>query len=117
MSSTERSSSTTLTASLRNIAMRFVGADAVGRLWWRLRGRSTNHLVGNRKNRFEYMYRSGFWVQGKDCPLSGLGSTLEATHSIRNELPNLLRDISTQSLLDVGCGDFTWMKEVDLPCP
>jgi hypothetical protein len=41
---------------------------------------------------------------------------LENTKLIRQSLPKILEGIGTQTLLDVGCGDFGWMKEVQLPC-
>ena len=106
-----------LAASLRNTAMRIVGPDRVARIWWRFRGRESDHFTGDRKRRFEYMYETGYWVRGEDGPLSGWGSSLEATGSIRQELPKLLQTLQAQSLLDLGCGDFTWMKTVELPCP
>jgi SAM-dependent methyltransferase len=117
MGTAEQSRSRKMTAVLRNAAMRIAGPDMIGRLWWRLRGRSSDHLRGDRKSRFEYMYRTGYWVQGQDGPLSGWGSSLEATRTIRDELPKLLVELGAKRLLDLGCGDFTWMRQVDLPCP
>lgn len=51
-----------------------------------------------------------------DNPGSGAGCTLTATQEIRRALPDALRWYSVETLLDVGCGDFTWMKETELPC-
>ena len=31
-------------------------------------------------------------------------------------LPEILAALGTRTLLDLGCGDFGWMKEVQLPC-
>lgn len=107
-----------LRAQLRNLAMSVAGPDLVGRLWWRIRGRGREHIRGDRRARFEYMYKSGYWLQGaKEGPLSGWGSSLDATKSIREELPSVLRELGASSLLDLDCGDFTWMKEIELPCP
>ena len=39
---------------------------------------------------------------------------MKATESIRGELPDLIKKLEIQTLLDVPCGDFHWMKEVDL---
>jgi SAM-dependent methyltransferase len=44
---------------------------------------------------------------------SGAGSTLEATASIRAELPGLLARHSIDSVLDAPCGDFHWARHVD----
>ena len=46
--------------------------------------------------------------------LSGAGSGLEQTESIREGLPRLLREIGARSLLDAPCGDLHWIHRVDL---
>jgi 2-polyprenyl-3-methyl-5-hydroxy-6-metoxy-1,4-benzoquinol methylase len=38
------------------------------------------------------------------------------TDRIRRALQPLLTELNTQTLLDVGCGDFLWMKEINLDC-
>jgi hypothetical protein len=45
---------------------------------------------------------------------SGPGSTLAETAVVRHELPRILRDVGAQSILDIPCGDFFWMKELRL---
>jgi hypothetical protein len=45
---------------------------------------------------------------------SGIGSSLEATASIRAALPDIMRRYEIASLLDAPCGDFHWMRAVDL---
>uniref|UniRef100_UPI002157A42F class I SAM-dependent methyltransferase n=2 Tax=Pseudomonadota TaxID=1224 RepID=UPI002157A42F len=32
----------------------------------------------------------------------------------RTELPHLLREFNIRSVLDIPCGDFNWMRHVDL---
>jgi len=49
---------------------------------------------------------------GNDESFSGPGSTLEVTRHIVDELPKLLHKHSIESLLDIPCGDFNWMKTV-----
>jgi SAM-dependent methyltransferase len=99
-------------ATVQNLFARMFGPDLVGRLWWRIRGRPAEHLRGDRRRRFEYAYASRYWVGGRDDgPPSGWGSSLEATG-----LPRLLKELRATSLLDIGCGDFTWMQELELPC-
>ncbi|MFA6117510.1 MAG: class I SAM-dependent methyltransferase [Sphingomonas sp.] len=72
---------------------------------------------GDRRERFEAIYKDGIWSYGRDdVPLSGEGSSLEATEDLRAAFPDLLRTLGARSLLDVGCGDFTWMSQIDLPC-
>ncbi len=45
---------------------------------------------------------------------SGEGSTMDQTATIRREIPALLRELGAKSLLDAPCGDFNWMRHVDL---
>lgn len=45
---------------------------------------------------------------------SGEGSTLEQTAAIRREIPRIVEELGAKSLLDAPCGDFNWMKEVEL---
>src|SRR5471032_237308 len=69
----------------------------------------------NRKNRFEAIYADGIWQNGRaDVPGSGPGSSLNATTNLRARLPSLLDELGAETLLDIGCGDFTWMKEIGL---
>jgi hypothetical protein len=60
-------------------------------------------LLG-RKARFTADYRHN----------SGVGSDLNATKVISAVLPSLLDSLSIQSLLDIPCGDFAWMQQVDI---
>jgi hypothetical protein len=46
---------------------------------------------------------------------SGGGSTLEQTKTISREIPSLLERYHCRSMLDLGCGDFVWMRHVSLP--
>lgn len=46
---------------------------------------------------------------------SGQGSTMFQTRLIRQELPILLHNKNIQTLLDIPCGDFYWMREMALP--
>ncbi len=55
--------------------------------------------------------KNGF--QGKDS-ISGPGSDLEQTNAIRAEIPKLLKEFNLRIFLDIPCGDFYWMKMIDL---
>ncbi|HVP50440.1 MAG TPA: glycosyltransferase [Candidatus Bathyarchaeia archaeon] len=46
--------------------------------------------------------------------VSGPGSSLLATVEIRKALPLIVRDLNVRSLLDAACGDFNWMRYVEL---
>ncbi len=50
---------------------------------------------------------------GDPDSLSGTGSSLAATATIRSALPPLLATLNMQVVLDVPCGDFNWAKEID----
>ncbi|MGZ9021668.1 MAG: class I SAM-dependent methyltransferase, partial [Rhodoplanes sp.] len=45
---------------------------------------------------------------------SGKGSNLVYTERVREVLPIWVRDFAIRTILDVPCGDFFWMKEVQL---
>jgi hypothetical protein len=61
---------------------------------------------------FTYIHQTNRW--GDMESRSGKGSNLEATAHIRKVLPELLRLIGVRSLLDIPCGDFHWMQQVEL---
>lgn len=66
--------------------------------------------------RFSEIYRDEHWVIGCDDSRSGSGSTLGATANLHRKLPELFDKLDVRSVVDVGCGDFNWMKEVQ-PLP
>lgn len=66
--------------------------------------------------RFYRIYKNRHWGGRFSESASGLGSSLAATTSIRAQLPSLLRSLDCTSLLDIGCGDFNWMRHVELDC-
>lgn len=79
--------------------------------------RHFSYLGGSRKQNFTAIYDQKVWTHGdKTAPLSGHGSSLQATAALRQALPAIIRQIEARTLLDLGCGDFTWMQHVDLPC-
>lgn len=47
--------------------------------------------------------------------LSGIGSDMKYTQMIREAIPDLLEKLECKTMLDLPCGDFFWMKTVDLP--
>lgn len=83
----------------------------------RLRGQNVDHLFfASLSERFTAVYQNRVWLRGRMIgSLSGLGSELENTERVRLGLTGLLKSLDTRCLLDVGCGDFTWMKEVSFP--
>ena len=61
---------------------------------------------------FTDIYKTNAWG-GKDSA-SGPGSDAHQTETIALELQLLLRNLKISSILDIPCGDFHWMKNVDL---
>ncbi len=62
---------------------------------------------------FREAYRQKIW--GDAETVSGPGSGLIRTAAFRDQIPQLLSEVGASSLLDAGCGDFHWMKELQLP--
>ncbi len=62
---------------------------------------------------FKSIYDEKKWGDGES--VSGAGSDLIQTSKIRVEIPNLLKSLKIQTLIDAPCGDYYWMKEIDLP--
>jgi SAM-dependent methyltransferase len=60
---------------------------------------------------FEQIAQGKQW--GAQESISGEGSSLNATATIRRELPALFRALGIQSLVDAACGDMNWMRQVD----
>ena len=61
---------------------------------------------------FTSIYRHNKW-HGKES-VSGVGSGSDQTEGVISELPGVLEELEVATLLDVPCGDFNWMRAVDL---
>jgi hypothetical protein len=61
---------------------------------------------------FTRIYLTNAWGDAES--VSGRGSTLARTEVIRTALPSLLTDAAAKSIFDAACGDFNWMRQVDL---
>ncbi|MDR2731981.1 MAG: hypothetical protein LBB36_02050 [Fibromonadaceae bacterium] len=64
------------------------------------------------KEIFTKIKRNNLW--GSPESVSGPGSEIENTKSLVLELPKLFKSKNITSILDIPCGDFNWMKEMDL---
>ena len=102
---------------VRHIGLK-LGAGSLLRRRRRDRGLVTAHLdPATAVDRFREAYESRAWVSSKgQLSLSGLGSEASATRTVVDALPALLVRLGCERLLDVGCGDWNWMREVRLPC-
>lgn len=61
---------------------------------------------------FTEIYKTNYWNSSES--ISGVGSELEQTKTLIKELENLLYNFKITSVLDIPCGDFKWMRHVDL---
>ena len=61
---------------------------------------------------FKNIYKHNLW--GGNESISGRGSDSDQTENIIKELPILFKEFNIKSILDIPCGDFNWMKHVDL---
>lgn len=102
---------------VRHIGLK-LGAGGILHRRRRARGLVTAHLdPTNAVDRFCETYESRTWVAGDgQMSLSGQGSEHVAARAIVDGLPSLLAGLGCRTLLDVGCGDWNWMREVRLPC-
>jgi len=62
------------------------------------------------KNLFEFYFKTNVFNDPESR--SGTGSNLEQTKILREAFPAIIRKYHIISLLDVPCGDFFWMKEI-----
>jgi len=62
----------------------------------------------------EKWFRKGKWSTPGNETHSGCGSTLSYTEGLRKQLPQLLREYWVTEFFDAPCGDFNWMRLVDL---
>lgn len=69
------------------------------------------YKLKNEEHIFAKIYDSDFW--GSPESKSGAGSTMKATQAIREHLPALFCEYSIKSIIDVPCGDYNWMRNVD----
>lgn len=61
---------------------------------------------------FTQIYRTQAW--GGAHSISGTGSNIDQTRLLVQQLPLFFRDFAISVVLDIPCGDFSWMKDVDL---
>ena len=69
-----------------------------------------------RKSIFKYIYKSNHWRDYEEPKVgesvSGWGSDLNSTNQISESLITFLKEKKIKKILDIGCGDFLWMKNV-----
>lgn len=68
-------------------------------------------IADKTEDEFTRIYKNKEWNEGNS--LSGRGSTLQATEQYRVFLQNFLKENNIQSVVDVGCGDWSFSKAID----
>jgi len=61
---------------------------------------------------FTVIYNTNNWKSPES--ISGMGSEIKQTESLIKDLEKLLHDLDIRSLLDIPCGDLSWMQKIDL---
>jgi SAM-dependent methyltransferase len=62
---------------------------------------------------FRDIYRRHHWSGSESA--SGAGASLDQTRELRRSLPALLRELGVATMLDLPCGDYSWMRTFELP--
>lgn len=107
-----RSPSTRLKLWIEDHAPAFLLAPFMRR---RYRLRVSHAATGSAESVFTTIHERNAW--GSPESPSGAGSEVDHAGAVSAALPGLIRELGVQSLLDVPCGDFNWMRLVDLgPC-
>lgn len=88
----------------RRLLVPFTGWSRLHDLRWRQQSREAL---------FTQAYDTAAW--GSSESGSGTGSELRATDNIRERLPDVLSRLGAQSVLDAPCGDWNWMRHIELP--
>ncbi|MBX2881309.1 MAG: hypothetical protein KTR32_15305 [Granulosicoccus sp.] len=66
--------------------------------------------AGTASERFTEIYQHNLWNDQES--VSGSGSSLDTTRTVRAKLPELIRQHQIKHFLDAPCGDFNWMRSV-----
>lgn len=61
---------------------------------------------------FEKIYSLHHWYDEESK--SGPGASLKHTKTVRAIVSKVLKELEVKTLLDIPCGDFNWMQEIDL---
>ena len=68
----------------------------------------------NKDKKFSYIYKSKYWQNITDGSLSGGGSNAISTNHIKKSLREFIKRNDIKSIIDIPCGDWKWMSELDL---
>jgi hypothetical protein len=81
----------------------------------RWRGQDTKHMrEANITDVFSQIYANDIWVMHENQDSSsGAGSTQMATGELVVRLSAFLKEVGCRQLVDIGCGDFNWMRGIE----
>jgi len=71
-------------------------------------------LINDDESKFSYIYKNKYWMNSEDGSLSGSGSSEQASQNLVNELDNFIIENNINSILDIPCGDWKWMSNIDM---
>lgn len=60
---------------------------------------------------FNHIFENNHWAGNSR---SGIGSGDDQTAEIKRQLPGILKQLGVQVFLDLPCGDFNWLSELEL---
>lgn len=66
------------------------------------------------EKRFSQIYHNNRWNSKESR--SGKGSELSKTVEVRKIIPHIIKKYNIKSILDIPCGDFNYMKEIEIEC-
>ena len=67
------------------------------------------------EKKFSLIYRTSYWLGNPNQgSVSGSGSSMDATENIRRELVTFIKNNNISSMLDIPCGDFFWLSQVEM---
>ena len=96
---------------LRTIASRFPGSEALISNYTNFVDRRRLAKIGDSKQIFTHYYEARKW--GNDETVSGSGSTLRYTENIRRKIPQIAEELGIDVLLDAPCGDHHWFRMIE----
>ena len=73
----------------------------------------SEHTTSVIKDKFTNIYQTNYWKSSETR--SGAGSEVKATIHIIKRLPCLFKKYNIRGLIDLGCGDFNWIRRAINP--
>ncbi len=96
--------------SLISFFKKIPGSDFILKLYKKLKFNIYYPLIKGKEALFTDYYERRIW--GNPESVSGAGSTISYTKTLRKELPEIINNLEVDTLLDAPCGDFNWFKEI-----